>query len=106
MTCPVCRKEKLTEVSWVFGEHLKQVSGSARTPDELTAMDGTHSEFSVYVVEVCRTCKWNQLIQSYVLGAPEVSRSRARRRTASAAGYTQGRGGPTDEPHMFSKRTQ
>lgn len=83
VTCPVCRKEKLTEVSWVFGEHLKQVSGSARMPDELTAMGARHPEFSVYVVEVCRSCNWNHLIQSYVLGTPEVSRSRTRRRTAS-----------------------
>ncbi len=106
VTCPVCRKEKVTEVSWVFGEHLKQVSGSARTPDELTEMGATHSEFSVYVVEVCRTCNWNHLIQSYVLGTPEVSRSRTRRRTASAAGYPPSYGRPTDEPHMFSDRTQ
>jgi hypothetical protein len=82
-TCPVCRKEKLSEVSWVFGEHLKHLSGSARTPDELESLDAAQSEFSVYVVEVCRTCSWNHLIQSYALGAPEVSRRRARRRTAA-----------------------
>src|SRR6201986_3036637 len=28
--CPICRKEQLTLVSWVFGEHLGPVSGSAR----------------------------------------------------------------------------
>ncbi|MDQ2709473.1 MAG: DUF5318 domain-containing protein [Actinomycetota bacterium] len=68
VTCPVCRKERLTEVSWVFGDGLKQVSGSARSPDELARMESTHGEFSVYVVEVCRTCNWNHLVQSYVLG--------------------------------------
>lgn len=83
VTCPVCRKERLTEVSWVFGEGLKHVSGSARTPDELERMDATHTEFSVYVVEVCRTCGWNHLVQSYVLGTPEVPGPRARRRTAA-----------------------
>jgi hypothetical protein len=82
-TCPVCRKEKLSEVSWVFGENLKHLSGSARTPDELESLDAAQSEFSVYVVEVCRTCSWNHLIQSYALGAPEVSRRRSRRRTAA-----------------------
>ena len=82
-TCPVCRKEQLTEVSWVFGEHLKNLSGSARGAEELDQMDGTHAEFSVYVVEVCRTCSWNHLIQSYVLGTPVVSGRRARRRTAA-----------------------
>lgn len=86
VTCPVCRKEKLTEVSWVFGDALKHVSGSARTPDELARMEVTQSEFSVYVVEVCRTCNWNHLVQSYVLGAPEEPRvpgPGARRRTAN-----------------------
>ena len=29
--CPICRKEQLTLVSWVFGDHLGAVSGSART---------------------------------------------------------------------------
>jgi hypothetical protein len=70
-TCPVCRKERLTEVSWVFGEHLRHLSGSARTPDELATMHDAHDEFSVYVVEVCRTCNWNHLVRSYVLGTPE-----------------------------------
>jgi hypothetical protein len=68
-TCPVCRKERLTEVSWVFGDGLKHVSGSARTPEELARMESVFGEFSVYVVEVCRTCNWNHLVQSFVLGA-------------------------------------
>lgn len=71
VTCPVCRKEKLAEVSWVFGDGLKHVSGSARTADELARMDAEHGEFSVYVVEVCRTCNWNHLVQSFVLGEPD-----------------------------------
>jgi hypothetical protein len=86
VTCPVCRKEKLTEVSWVFGDALKHVAGSARTPEELARMEVTQSEFSVYVVEVCRTCDWNHLVQSFVLGTPEQPRAPgpgARRRTAN-----------------------
>ncbi|MEO9222988.1 MAG: DUF5318 family protein, partial [Mycobacteriaceae bacterium] len=70
--CPVCRKEPLTLVSWVFGERLGAVSGSARSPEELVRMATTQDEFLVYVVEVCRTCSWNHLVQSYVLGAPVV----------------------------------
>jgi hypothetical protein len=82
-TCPVCRKERLTEVSWVFGEDLKHMSGSARTPEELDQMAAANlPEFSVYVVEVCRTCNWNHLVRSYVLGTPQAPRRGARRRTA------------------------
>ncbi len=85
---PICRKEQLTLVSWVFGDKLGQVSGSARTSDELARLAETAEEFTVHVVEVCRTCSWNHLVQSYVLGAvpapPRPRRARPpSRRTAS-----------------------
>ena len=75
--CPICRKEQLTLVSWVFGDHLGAASGSARTAEELVLLASRYEEFSVHVVEVCRTCSWNHLVKSYVLGAarpPEGSR--------------------------------
>ena len=50
----------------VFGEQLKHLSGSARTPAELSSMDASQPEFSVYVVEVCRTCSWNHLVNFQV----------------------------------------
>jgi Family of unknown function (DUF5318) len=67
-SCPVCRKENLTLVSWVYGDELKHAAGSARTPAELARMAKLFGEFTVYVVEVCRTCAWNHLVRSYVLG--------------------------------------
>lgn len=76
--CPICRKEQVTLVSWVFGDKLGQVSGSARTADEISRLDATAEEFSVHVVEVCRTCSWNHLVQSYVAGLPPRS-TRTRR---------------------------
>jgi hypothetical protein len=89
-TCPVCRKERLTLVSWIFGDALKQASGTARRPDELDRLAGLHADFSVYVVEVCRTCHWNHLVLSYVLGTDGdpgrrdgAERGRGRRRTVA-----------------------
>ncbi|AWV49160.1 hypothetical protein JK2ML_2689 [Mycobacterium leprae Kyoto-2] len=67
--CPICRKEQLTLVSWVFGNQLGAISGSARTAEELVLLATRYEEFAVYVVEVCRTCSWNYLVRSYVLGA-------------------------------------
>lgn len=67
-TCPICRKEPLTLVSWVFGDRLGQVSGSARSAAEIEQLAGSSAEFSVHVVEVCRTCHWNHLVRSYVSG--------------------------------------
>lgn len=62
--CPICRKEQLTLVSWVFGNHLGAVSGSARTAEELVLLATRYEEFAVYVVEVCCTCSWNYLVRS------------------------------------------
>ncbi|MGV0634622.1 DUF5318 family protein [Mycolicibacillus trivialis] len=88
VSCPICRKEQLTLVSWVFGDHLGAVSGSARSAEELVLLASRHTEFSVHVVEVCRTCSWNHLVKSYVLGAarpPKGSRTRTARNGARTA---------------------
>ena len=77
--CPICRKEQVTLVSWVFGERLGQVSGSARSNEEIARLATTAEEFTVHVVEVCRTCSWNHLVQSYVAGLPHRSTRRTRR---------------------------
>ena len=83
VSCPVCRKEPLTKVSWVYGDELKHASGSARATDELLKMATLFEEFTVYVVEVCRTCSWNHLVQSYVLGTPGRRGRRPGRKTAA-----------------------
>ncbi|TFV43779.1 DUF5318 family protein [Blastococcus sp. TF02A_35] len=86
VACPVCRKDRLTLVSYVYGDHLGPVAGQAKTEVELARMDRTQDEFSVYRVEVCRSCGWNHLDCSYVLGAePEPGRQprRGRRRAAT-----------------------
>ncbi|HHX84916.1 MAG TPA: DUF5318 domain-containing protein [Actinomycetales bacterium] len=77
--CPVCRKENLTEVSWVFGDDLGPASGSARGEEEITQLALTHDAFTVHVVEVCRSCSWNHLVESYEVGLPEGSGRRVRR---------------------------
>ncbi|HEU0191284.1 MAG TPA: DUF5318 family protein [Mycobacterium sp.] len=83
--CPICRKEQLTLVSWVFGDHLGAVSGSARTAEELVLLAVRFPEFSVHVVEVCRTCSWNHLVKSYVLGSARPPGGSGTRRTARGA---------------------
>ncbi len=82
--CPVCRRERLTQVSYVYGDGLGPVSGQAKTGPELARMDAVQDEFSVYTVEVCRGCGWNHLVSSCVLGveptpgrAPRKNRRRA-----------------------------
>ncbi len=82
--CPVCRKENLTEVSWVFGEDLGSASGSARGADEIGQLALSHDAFTVHVVEVCRSCSWNHLVLSYEVGLPEGHGRRVRRAAREA----------------------
>lgn len=81
-TCPVCRKEKLTHVNYVYGDELKGSSGQARSTAELPKMALNYGEFTVYVVEVCRTCGWNHLTMSYQLGAKTPTRNTGPREAA------------------------
>lgn len=81
--CPVCRKEKLTTVTYVYGDELGQYSGRVKATVELEPMARQHGEFRVYVVEVCQGCAWNHLTTSYLLGDGQ-PRTRARQRSRVA----------------------
>ena len=77
--CPVCRHDGLTSVTYTYGDCFRaDVNGRARRSVELSALARELAEFSVYVVEVCPECRWNHLVTSYVLGAGEPARRRAR----------------------------
>ena len=80
IACPMCRKEPLTYVYWVYGDEIKHMAGSARLPAELESMARSFGEFSVYQVEVCRTCSWNHLVASFVMGTKGETAPRSRRR--------------------------
>lgn len=66
--CPICRRENLTLVHYIYGDELKRSAGQARSRAELPALAAAVREFQVYVVEVCRACDWNYLREQYVLG--------------------------------------
>jgi hypothetical protein len=66
--CPICRRENLTRVNYIYGDELKASAGQARSGAELPILAMTLREFQVYVVEVCRGCGWNHLIEQYLLG--------------------------------------
>lgn len=70
--CPVCRladgREALTHVTYIHGDQLGHLSGSAIDPGRLSSLAPEYGEFRVHVVEVCQTCHWNHLVTSYVLG--------------------------------------
>jgi hypothetical protein len=77
--CPICRKVKLTHVTYVYGDELGQYEGRVKQSPELDQMASEYAEFRVYVVEVCQSCAWNHLATSYVLGTGEPAPRRKRR---------------------------
>jgi Family of unknown function (DUF5318) len=82
ITCPICRKTKLTHVTYVYGDELGRYEGRVKRGPELDEMAAEYAEFQVYVVEVCQSCAWNHLASSYVLGTGEPTPRRSRRARA------------------------
>ncbi|MEV4217438.1 MULTISPECIES: DUF5318 family protein [unclassified Nonomuraea] len=66
--CPVCERENVTNVTYVYGDSRSRHAGRAKVTSELAAMAHDYDEFRVYVVEVCQGCSWNHLTVSFVLG--------------------------------------
>lgn len=78
--CPVCRRENVWHVHYIYGDELRHSAGQARPRAELPVLAMNYGEFDVYVVEVCRACDWNHLAQKYTLGRdglPVTERRRA-----------------------------
>jgi hypothetical protein len=90
--CPVCRRERLVDVSYVYGEQLGRYEGRVKGRAELEEMAHEHGEFRVYVVEVCRCCGWNHLVQSFVLGDGIDRRAQRSGRTGQTARAGSGHG--------------
>ena len=72
-------------MTYTYGDALGEYSGRIKATRELAQLQYEVSEFTVYVVEVCQTCGWNHLRESYVLGhggrvaaAPATARRSAR----------------------------
>lgn len=66
--CPVCERDTLRIVRFVFGPRLPS-GGRAVTSDlELRRLARRAGEHRCYVVEVCPECRWNHLRSSMPLG--------------------------------------
>lgn len=66
--CPVCRREPVWQVHYIYGDELRNAAGQARPRAELPGLAMTYDAFDVYVVEVCRGCGWNHLVEKFTLG--------------------------------------
>ena len=78
--CPVCRRETLWQVHYIYGDELRHSAGQARSKAELAMLAMMYREFQVFVVEVCRGCDWNHLVEQYLLGRDGLPESDDRHR--------------------------
>jgi len=67
LDCPICEADKLVLVSYVFGPRLPSHGRCITSASELKGFARRSGEFSCYVVEVCRNCRWNHLARTFVL---------------------------------------
>lgn len=79
--CPICRRDELVTLNYVFGAQLGQYSGRIKSTAELDDMQTEFGEYTVRVVEVCPKCRWNYMTSSYVLGDGVTRRPPRRRKT-------------------------
>jgi hypothetical protein len=59
--CPVCGREKLVLLAYVYGDGLKQDNGRVWSIDTGMRLASAFPGACCYVVEVCRSCSWNHL---------------------------------------------
>lgn len=69
--CPICEADKLRLVSYVFGSRLPPSGKCITSKSELARLSRSRQEVACYVVEVCPSCGWNHLAQTFVLGATQ-----------------------------------
>lgn len=66
--CPVCRRPEMVLLSYAFGDELGQYSGRIRSRRAIEELAHQQGEVRIYVLEVCKSCSWNHLVRSYVVG--------------------------------------
>jgi hypothetical protein len=67
--CPVCAGRSVRNVSYVYGDKLREANGRCITNrSELERLDAACDEFTCYIVEVCLDCGWNYMTRRELHG--------------------------------------
>lgn len=70
--CPVCSREKLRLLNFVFGDELDSNNGRVYPFHEaLNDLRKIYRDYSCYVVEVCISCHWNHMVRSIHITSEE-----------------------------------
>lgn len=65
--CPICDRDRLVHVTYVFGPRLPKHGRCITLRGELRRIAKRQGTFVAYVVECCNTCSWNHLVRRFVL---------------------------------------
>lgn len=63
--CPVCKKDDLKLLAYVYADGLKQNSGRVWSLNTALTMTARFTGAACYVVEVCTACQWNHLSEAF-----------------------------------------
>jgi len=64
--CPVCDKDDLKLLAYVYADDLKANNGRVWELDKALSLAADHRGARCYVVEVCVGCSWNHLREAFV----------------------------------------
>ncbi len=76
--CPICEEAKVRLVSYVFGPRLPPSGKCVTSRSELAKLTKSTADLTCYVVEVCPSCSWNHLAQTFTLGGRRARASQSR----------------------------
>lgn len=72
--CPICESEQLVMVSFAFGSGLPRGGRCITGIDEMQRLRKRNRPTVGFRVEVCRSCWWNHLRESFPISEPTRSR--------------------------------
>lgn len=75
--CPICKKDRTVQVTFVFGARLPPGGRCPGTERELRRLCRRAEPVVCYAVEVCPSCSWHHLLRRYPAGGRSTSRRRA-----------------------------
>ena len=68
MECPICEEAQVVLVTYAFGDRLPASGRCITAKGEVKKLAKGRAHLACYVVEVCPSCSWNHLAQTFVLG--------------------------------------
>jgi hypothetical protein len=75
--CPICNRQELRLVTYVFGPRLPAHGRCVSTAAELRKLGDRPDELTAYVVEACVSCRWHHLLRVLPVGSPKRRPARA-----------------------------